>query len=78
MKKMKKKEKGGERKEREIRAGADRGPWSATLSGRVRARTRPQGKGSGGLEIGRLEQRKFPGIRVQGFRRILSSTMKSF
>jgi hypothetical protein len=30
------------------------------------------------LEIGRLEQRKISGIRVQGFRQILSSTMKSF
>ena len=30
------------------------------------------------LEIGRLKQRKIPGIMVQGFSRILSSTMKSF
>ena len=78
------KEKGEEREEREgeTRAGADRGddrgagqPRSAVLGGFRERGHRERGRG---LEIGRLEQRKIPGIRVQGSRRILSSTMKSF
>ena len=83
--KMRKKKGKRERREREregeTRAGADRGddrgagrPRSAVACARGRGH-RERGRGS---EIGRLEQRKIPGIRVQGFRRILSSTMKSF
>ena len=80
---MKKKKGKTEREEREgeTRAGADRGddrgagrPRSAAACA-CRRGHRERGRG---LEIGHLEQRKIPGIRVQGFRRILSSTMKSF
>ena len=35
-------------------------------------------KGSGVLEIGRLEQSKIPGLRVQGFRRILEFNDENF
>ena len=79
--KWKKKKKKGEEREGETRIGADRGddrgagrPRSAVVCARRRGH-RERGRV---LEIGRLEQRKIPGIRVQGFRRILSSTMKSF
>ena len=78
---MKKKKGGRERRERggEIHADADRGddrgagrPRSAVACARGRGH-RERGRG-----FGRLEQSKIPRIRVQGFRRILSPTMKSF
>jgi hypothetical protein len=82
--KMKKKKKKGKREKRErerfapaLIAATTAGPVGQAQRTRARA-DETTGKGVGGLEIGRLEQRNFPRIRVQGFRRILSSTMKSF
>ena len=78
-----KKEKGKERekRQREIRAAlitaSIAGPVDRVQRSHVRA-DEATGKGVGVLEIGQLEQRKILGNRVQGFRRILSSTMKSF
>ena len=83
---MKKKKGKRERRERErererlapaLIAALTAGPVGHAQRSRARA-DEATGKGVGGLEIGRLEQRKIPGIRVQGFRRILSSTMKFF
>ena len=79
--KMKKKE-GREKRERErfapaLIAATTAGPVGHAQRSRARA-DEATGKGVGGLEIERLEQRKIPKIRVQGFRRILSSTIKSF
>ena len=81
---MKKKKGKGEREERErerlapaLIAATTAGPASHVQRSRARA-DEATGKGVGWLEIGRLEQRNIPGIRVQGFSRILSSTMKSF
>ena len=81
-KKRKGKRKIRERKGRREREG-ERAPAAiaAPIGHAQRSRARADKatrKGVGGLEIVRLEQRKIPGIRVQGFRRILSSTMKSF
>jgi len=78
-----KKEKGKERekRQREIRAAliaaSIAGPVDHVQRSHVLA-DEATGKGVGVLEIGQLEQRKILGNRVQGFRRILSSTMKSF
>ena len=79
---MKKKKGEREREEREgeTRAGADRGDDRG--AGRPRSAVaradKATGKGGRGLEIGRLEPRKIPEIRIQGLRRILSLTMKIF
>ena len=76
-----KKEKGKEREreeiEREIHATLITGPVDRVQRSHVRA-DEATGKGVGVLEIGQLEQRKILGNRVQGFRRILSSTMKKY
>ena len=75
-----KKKKGKRERERfaqALIAATTAGPVGHAQRSRARA-DEATGKGVGWLEIGRLEQRKIPGIRVQGFRRILSSTMKSF
>jgi hypothetical protein len=77
MKKEKKKKGKREREETERNSrcadcGVDRVQRSHVLADKA------TGKGVEVLEIGQLEQRKIPGNRVQGFRRILSSMMKSF
>ena len=79
-----KKEKGEEREKRErerfapaLIAATTAGPVGHAQRSRARA-DEATGKGGRGLEIRRLEQRKIPRIRGQGFRRILSSMMKSF
>ena len=82
--KMENEKKKGKREKREserlapaLIAATTAGPVSHAQ--RSRARTdEATGKGGRGLEIGRFEQRKIPGTRVQGFRGFLSSTMKSF
>jgi len=84
-KREKKKKRKGKRKRRERKGGRERdgerapaaiaAPVDHAQQSRARADVATV-KGFRGLEIGRLEQRKIPGIRVQGFRRILSSTMK--
>ena len=80
--KMKKKKGKREKRERERFAPALIAATTAGPAGHVqRSRARADestGKGVGWLEIGRLEHRNIPGTRVQGFRRILSSTIKSF
>ena len=65
-----KKEKGKEREKRErerlapaLIAATTVGPVGHAQRSRARA-GEATGKGVGGLEIGRLEQRKIPGIRV--------------
>ena len=74
---MKKKKGKRERFAPALIAATTAGPVGHAQQSRARA-DEATGKGGRGLEIGRLESRKIPGIRVQGFRRILSSTMKFF
>ena len=79
--KKRKREREREERERQIHAtliaASVAGPVDRVQRSHVRA-DEATGKGVGVLEIGQLEQRKILGNRVQGFRRILSSTMKSF